>query len=171
MTMPPTVLRFQLAKRATKRPGPDEIADANLRATSWASKRMEAAGPWDRAGKTCSRRRQRKTAAVAGLEAPQQSPALRVLPPKHWSPLKHKDQRHRSEQPGASSVPRGCTSTRDDFIATITPVHEEVPNSCSSLQFQQANELLKGKDIPLNSALGQACTGLHWCNLIYDYEC
>lgn len=74
MTMPTTVLRFQLVKRATGRPGPDEIDDANLRA----SKCMEAAGPWDRAGKACSRRRQRKTAAVAGLEAPQQSPALRA---------------------------------------------------------------------------------------------
>lgn len=78
MTMPTTVLRFQLAKRATRRPGPDETEDANLRPTSWASKRMEAAGPWDRAGKTCSRRRQRKTVVVAGLEAPQQSPALRA---------------------------------------------------------------------------------------------
>lgn len=72
MTMPTTVLRFQLAKRATRRPGPDEIDDANLRPTSLASK------PWDRAGKTCSRRRQRKTAVVAALETPQQSPALRA---------------------------------------------------------------------------------------------
>lgn len=34
MTMPTTVLRFQLEKRATRRPGPDEIDDANLRTRS-----------------------------------------------------------------------------------------------------------------------------------------
>lgn len=142
MAMPTAVLRFQLEKRAARRPGPDETDDANLRARSWASKRMEATGPWDRAGKTCSRRRQRKTESHHPGTGHLSSTGVNNPEP--------------AQCPGAALL-------RDGFIAAITPVNEEVPNSCSSLEFQQANELLKGKDIPLNSALDQADPGFQKC--------
>lgn len=89
---------------------------------------------------------------------------LRVPLPR--SPLKHKDQRHRSEKPGAAQCP-GAALLGHGFIAAITPVSEEAPNSCSSPEFQQANKLLKGKDIPLNSALGQADPGFQKCVGMY----
>lgn len=154
---PTTVLRFQLEKRAARRPGPDEIDDANLRARSWASKCMEAAGPWDRAGKTCSRRRQRKTES--------HHPGT-----GHLSSTKTSGTGVNNPEPAQCP---GAALLRDGFIAAITPVNEDVPNSCSSPEFQQANELLKGKDIPLNSALGQADPGFQKCAgvvLIQSYQ-